>query len=265
MNNKQHTAPFLLAQLSDLHLTGEIGHHASYQSFLQVLQLAVHDGAKFLLLTGDLVNDGDKNAYTWLIDTMNATRLPYALLAGNHDVSLELGKDLPYAARRLMPITKDNRLIGQQRFTLGAWQLLCINSAVAGHEHGHIDEQTLAWLDTILAQHPKATLIALHHHPMAVGSAWIDKLQLNNADELLCVLAKHSHAKALLSGHVHQACQIRQSLGTHDITLYTCPATSRQFAPFAKDFALDNLPAGYRLIQLYNTGGLSTYIKRLIM
>lgn len=254
----QHPAPFLLAQLSDLHLTGVVGEDKSYTDFLAVLQLAKSQRPHAFLLTGDLVNDGKSAGYDWLFTTLNSTGIPFFTLAGNHDLTHEHNSHLPFHLRHFSPIKKDERLAECQRHIIGDWQLLLLNSAIAGETHGTLTEATFDWLKRTLDAHHEPAVIALHHPPKKVGSAWIDAYRLDNGDRLYALLSAYPYAKVLLSGHVHQA---HTFSGTP--TLYTCPATSRQFLPFFDDFALDDVPAGFRAVSFFQNGGHHSEIFRL--
>lgn len=262
--------PFTIAQLSDLHLTGEVGQADSYRKFLACLELAIRHQPDFLLLTGDLVNHhpspdphSSQTGYEWLFAVLKNTRLPFITLAGNHDVTLEINSHLPYEHRQFLPIAKDDRLADKVRLSLGDYQLLCLNSAVSGQEFGWLSDDTLVWLDEILSTHPQPVLIALHHPPVAVGSLWIDELRLKNGDELFAILEKHPHAHTLVCGHVHQACE----LWYKGVQILTTPAVSRQFLPLSDTFALDTDEitgqAGFRLIRLETAGKVESWVVRL--
>lgn len=253
---------FRIAQLSDLHLTGDFTQtkqDPSVRQFLACLGLALSYQPDCLLLTGDLINNGDKDGYAWLFDTLTQTGVPFVCLAGNHDVTFELGYELPYEQRQFFPIAKDERLIDHACFELpNHFQLICLNSAVSGKEFGRLSTDTLTWLETTLSQTSHCTIIALHHPPINIGSAWIDALRLQNGDELFAILQNHPHAHTLLTGHVHQA----HTLSHANVQILTAPAVSRQFLPFSDTFALDDDPttgqAGFRLIDLSDTAPFDT-------
>lgn len=289
---------FRIAQLSDLHLTGDFNQtkqDPSVRQFLACLGLALSYQPDFLLLTGDLINNGDKDGYAWLFDTLTQTGVPFVCLAGNHDVTFELGHELPYEQRQFFPIAKDERLISHACFVFfkshgriairpylskvnlstfsqfsplpsrPTHQLICLNSAVSGKEFGRLSPNTLAWLDTILSQTSYSTIIALHHPPINIGSAWIDDLRLQNDDELFAILKKYPHIHTILTGHVHQA----HTLSHANVQILTAPAVSRQFLPFSDTFALDDDPttgqAGFRLIDLSDTAPyLDSQVIRLL-
>ncbi len=253
-----------IAQLSDFHLTGRIGHAPSYHRFLKVLDLAKAHQPDLWLLTGDLVNDGNSEAYDWLFAQFSDFGAPYFAIAGNHDVTHEIGIGLPYDQRLHLPLTPDARLLDCHHHKLDtvSWQLLMLNSAISSQTHGAITASALTWLDQTLQQDTSPALIALHHHPLPVGSAWIDALALSNTDDFWKIIDKHPHVQAIVCGHVHQAWQLQPAI-SHPVKLLTCPSTDRQFAPQIQTFAIDDIAAGFRMIQIDNTGALSSYIKRL--
>lgn len=236
---------FIIAQISDLHLSK---HEAgSFERFLAVLHLAKNQNPNLLLLTGDLVNDGDSDGYDWLFQTLTQTGIPFLCLAGNHDVTREIGHHLPFDKRQFLPRPKDGHLIDAHRLLIelpkANWQLLAVNSALNGHIKGHLPQSAGQFIKHKL-QHAMPTLIALHHHPLAVNSAWIDAHMLDNHKEFWQLIGDYQ--AHIVCGHVHQA----HTLYHQQSILYTCPAVSRQFTPHQDQFCIDTRQAGYRLITL---------------
>ncbi|MFL1732039.1 metallophosphoesterase [Moraxella oculi] len=258
MNLIHHQDTFSIAQLSDLHLSDG----RSFDGFLKVLKLAVAHSPDLLLLTGDLVNDGKTDGYDWLFKTLHQTNIPYLCMMGNHDVTQEMGHERPFNERQFLPIKADDRLIRHHRLTIEmtdtTWQILTLNSTINGKIHGRLSSDEMQFLQVHLSDHTP-TIIALHHHPRPVGSAWIDAHMLSNGDDFWRTIAPYDGVKAVLCGHVHQA----HSLQIDGKTLHTCPAVSRQFRPHQDDFAIDDVAAGFRLIQICNKKTLETCIKRV--
>lgn len=254
---------FAIAQISDLHLSAHSP--TNTDKFLAVLGLAQRHNPDLLLLTGDLVNDGDTALYDWLFDTLHDTSIPFLCLAGNHDTTHETNHHLPFHQRQFLPIKADNRLINHHRLIIKmpdtAWQILTVNSAVGGQIYGNISDDGLAFLTHYL-KNPTPTIIAMHHHPLPVGSAWIDELMLANHDEFWQIVHPCSHVRAVLSGHVHQSYAFDIPKMTN-CTFYATPATARQFLPFNDHFALDTMTDGFRLIVLNDDDTLITQVLRL--
>lgn len=251
------TPPFILAQISDLHLTGEVGIDPSYDKFLQVLTQALTHSPNAIVLTGDLVNDGHLAGYDWLFLTLQKTGVPFFCVAGNHDVTHELNAHLPFSERTLLPAIADSRLADCVAVALGDWRLVLLDSTIGGRVGGRLDTAQLDWLSNYLKSNKNNTIIALHHPPVAVGSKWIDEHRLANGDAFVAVVNQFSHAKAVICGHIHQV----QTLTLGTATLLSCPAVARQFLPFADEFALDDLPSGFRLLTLGD--GLDSRVVRL--
>ncbi|MDO4894947.1 metallophosphoesterase [Moraxella sp.] len=260
------SSTFHIAQISDLHLTDTAFDNPTVQNFQAVLALALASQPDLILLTGDLVNDGNSTIYDWLFGQLHQTSIPFFAIAGNHDVTHEIGVHLPFEQRWHLPITADDRLRHCQQLLIGDttpyWQILLLDSSVLGQGHGHLDAQALAWLDRTLANQYAPAIIVLHHHPVAVGSAWIDALMLDNAHEFWQVIDQHPHAQHIICGHAHQAHTITAPT-RHPCTVLTCPATARQFLPFSDTFCLDTQTSGFRWICLDTTQTLKSYIKRL--
>lgn len=251
---------FAIAQISDLHLSEH--DPKSFERFLAVLDLTLTHQPDLLLLTGDLVNDGVSKIYDWLFTILKNTSTPFLCLAGNHDVTQEIGHDLPFDERTFHPIAKDERLIDTHRLVIqmphATWQILAVNSAVNGQIYGRLDGESLDFLKTNLS-HQLPTLIAMHHHPHPVHSAWIDEYMLQNHTDFWQVVSNFNNIHAIVCGHVHQA----HTINIHNHSLLTCPATSRQFLPNHDDFAIDEQPAGFRLIALHDDHTLDTQIHRI--
>jgi len=142
---------------------------------------------------------------------------------------------------------------------LGDWQLIMLNSQVQGDVYGEISTADLNWLRLWLNATTKPTLVGVHHHTMPIDSTWMDRIILKNHDELMDLLSAYDHVKAIAFGHIHQTFDSMH----HHIRVLGTPSTCHQFKPHAIEFELDNLPAGYRWLELNSDGSLETGIERL--
>lgn len=239
----------IIAQLTDLHLPSGFAHTPNAaRTLTRALARAQMLGASAFLLTGDLINNGTTADYDALFGSLKQTGKPFFALAGNHDVSFEHNAHLPYDKRFLTPPLAanlpDKRLISNAVLPFSGFNLIILDSTVLGKEHGFLTDNTLDFLARTLTQNLKIpTIIALHHPPVTVGSAWIDALGLKNPQALASVVQSLSNVTAIVAGHVHQA-TILPFAGTQ---VYTAPALSRQFLPNSDAFALDNKAAGFAL------------------
>lgn len=199
-----------------------------------------------ILATGDLVQDETRAGYRRFRDLLAPLGLPVFCIPGNHD------------APGLMAEVLDGpqfQVGGSAR--LGGWRLVCLDSYAAHDDGGRLAPAELTRLRAALAEAPAApTLVALHHHPVPMGSRWLDGVALRNPEELLAIVTADPQVRAVAWGHVHQASDRWQG----GLRLLSTPSTCAQFRPHWDDFALDDLPPGYRWLDLGADGRLRTEV-----
>jgi Icc protein len=87
-----------------------------------------------------------------------------------------------------------------------------------------------------------------------LGSRWLDRVGLQNADEFFAVIDRHPTVRGIVWGHVHQSYDgLRKG-----VRLLATPSTCAQFLPHAEEFALDRRPPGYRTLELKADGSILT-------
>ena len=89
---------------------------------------------------------------------------------------------------------------------------------------------------------------------MPVGSAWLDRIGLGNADEFFRIIDAHPRVRGILWGHVHQQYDGLR----HGVRLLGTPSTCAQFLPLSPDFALDVRPPAFRTLDLAADGSIFT-------
>lgn len=259
------TDPLSILQISDLHLFADInaqvlGNHCQ-QSFEKCLSQALsRHHCDLILLTGDLVSEPKSIIYDRIFATLEATNVPFACIAGNHDVTLEMGMHLPFFQRQFIACSPDSRLLSRHVIETPYWQILLLDSSIAGKVEGQIKSQDLLWLKQQLQINKKPALIALHHHVTLMNSHWIDQHILKNADMLWDVLLDFPHVKAIINGHAHQENEQQKQ----NISVYTTPSACYQFKPKQDTFDYDtHARAGYRWLYLYHDGSIKSTVERL--
>lgn len=247
--------PMCLLQITDTHLcTAAYDRQLSENNlagFNAVLALARqrHWPPHALLLTGDLVQD-DPDAYPLLRGALDALDVPTLLIAGNHDARDALHRQLAGPGLQV-----------EGGLLAGNWQIIMLNTALAGAKHGVLDAAELQRLERTLRAHPERhALVCLHHQPVPVGSRWLDRIGLRDPEALFAILEQHSQVRALLWGHVHQEYAALRD----GIRLLSTPSTCVQFLPASDDYALDiTAGPGYRWLTLYPDGRLDTGVVRI--
>lgn len=188
----------LIAQITDCHLPADpqqtyrgINPHKNLKILLEKVKALKPD---LLLATGDLSEDGSRASYRALQKYFRPLGIPVLALPGNHDDANLLAEMFPGSPLDTISVTEH-----------GSWQIIRLNSCLPGRPEGRLSEKTLADLEGFLEGHKNAqSLVALHHQPIAIGSPWIDKYSLLDAQLLLKLLDHHAGVKAVVWGHIHQ-------------------------------------------------------------
>lgn len=246
--------PVLLVQLTDSHLFADEGGSLvglnTADSLQQVIELvrAEQPSIDLLLATGDLSQDTTVQAYQRFRRMTEGLSPRARWLPGNHDELQPMAEAAVHSC--LLKPTVD----------IGNWRITLLNSAVAGKSHGYLEDDQLRLLVQAVSEAPdRHHLVCLHHHPVPVGCAWIEPINLHNAAKLWQVLERFPQVRAVLWGHVHQPFdQVRNG-----VRLLATPSTCVQFAVGSDDFKVSQEAPGYRWLRLHPDGTLHTGVSRV--
>lgn len=249
MNNKQPIAT--VVQITDSHLfsqaNGELLGINTLESFKQVVGLVKQiPDIDLLLVTGDIAQESSREAYATFARYTDHLAKSVRWLPGNHDELL-----------RMQSYCRDNNYL-QSKTVLGNWLILSLNSHVQHKPHGMLADLR-ALEQTLAAVEQDHVLIGVHHHCLAMGSQWLDQINMHNADEFLACIKQFPKVKVVTTGHVHQYSDQLQD----GIRFLTTPSTCVQFMPWSEDFQVDTQQPGFRYFYLYADGRVDTGIKRL--
>ncbi|MDH3537579.1 MAG: 3',5'-cyclic-AMP phosphodiesterase [Gammaproteobacteria bacterium] len=244
-----------LVQITDCHIFADEGERLqgidTRQSFAAVKDaVATHnDSLDLLLATGDLSQDGSAESYAWLARQFDAIGLPTFWLPGNHDE--------PGVMERHFTA---QRIDASRQIVAGAWQIVLLDSTLAGEVHGRVSEAELEFMDAALGRYPhRHALVCLHHQALAAGSEWLDSKGLRDAQQLRERLLRHDNLRAVLWGHVHQEAHHRSD----GVEWMSTPSSCVQFAPGSREFTTDSAAPGYRQLRLDADGGIETTVIRV--
>ncbi|SDN36642.1 3',5'-cyclic AMP phosphodiesterase CpdA [Pseudomonas poae] len=242
-------SPFLVAQISDLHL--KAGQRLTYGvvDTLGALRRAVdhlnasHPRPDIVVISGDLVDFGRADEYAVLHPELARLHMPCYLVPGNHDARgplLDAFADhayLPRSAQAPLDWVVDDHPL----------RLIGLDSTIPGSHGGQLLDSQLQWLDAQLALRPHApTLLILHHPPFISGIGHMDREPFINATALEQLIARHPQVERLLCGHLHRPMQRRFGGSLSCV----CPGTSHQIVLDLQDAAPAHFnlePAGYLL------------------
>lgn len=243
-----------ITQITDTHLLDfredQLRGVKTWYSLQAVLAAAANCQPDHLLLTGDLADLGTAKAYQHLIDLVTSLNIPATWLPGNHDC--------PQTMQRCL----DHPLLSPpQSMALDNWQLITLSTTTipGGYGEGKLPEASLAWLNSELDnKRDRATLIALHQHPVTIGIDWLDQMGVVNDQALLDIIDQFPQVKLVLFGHIHHAFHHRRN----GVDYYGCPSTCTQVIPNHRS-SPDLHQPGFRQLHLYPNGEHDTSLHRV--
>jgi len=190
-----------------------------------------------VVITGDLVDQGELAQYAHLKTLLAPLAMPYYLVAGNHDERAALRT--AFAER---PELASGGEFVQYALDVGPLRLIALDSTVPGEGGGHLCDARLAWLAGELdAARDKPVIVALHHPPFVSGIDHMDRMRLAPAaaDKLAALISRHPNVERVLCGHVHRPMFTRFA-GTIAAAI---PAPAHQVALDLRE----NAPSAFRM------------------
>ncbi len=245
-----------LLQITDTHLfeadDGSLLSVNTSDSFDAVVNAIAEQNINYeaIVATGDISQDHSAVSYQRFEAGISKLNKICFWLPGNHDFRPSMDSVLPSPQIQYL----EHLLLGDH------WQMIVLDSQVVGVPHGRLSEEQLSMLeDKLNLYSDRYTLVLLHHHPVPIGSAWLDQHSLKESETFWKVIENHSNVKAVLCGHVHQDMDRYRD----DVRVMATPSTCVQFKPLSDDFAVDNQSPGWRELVLNPNGNLTTEVKRL--
>jgi 3',5'-cyclic-AMP phosphodiesterase len=241
-------------QISDTHLHATADSRmrgvTTYATFMSVLEHAKRDAnwpPDVIIATGDIVQDESRAGYERFRASLEPLGVPVLSIPGNHDDPKLMAELLSGGAFQFG---------GERR--LGRWSLVLLSTFLAGEDAGGLGAQRLNGLRQALAAHSSQhVLIAMHHHPLPMGSAWLDGVALRDSAAFWDVVDAHDNVRAVVCGHVHQASERERS----HVQVLSTPSTCAQFLPGSEFFALDERPPGLRWLELHGDGRVTSRVE----
>jgi Icc protein len=245
--------PVTVLQISDSHLHAAADSRmrgvTTYATFLSVLEHAQRDRrwpVDVILATGDIVQDESRAGYERFRASMEPLGVPVLSIPGNHDDPNLMGEILTSGAFQLG---------GELR--LGPWSIVMLSTFLAGEDAGGLGPARLQGLKQALAVHEgQHVLVAMHHHPLPMGSTWLDGVALRDGAAFWQIVDQHPAVRGVVCGHVHQA----SDRNRNSVRFMSTPSTCAQFLPNSEFFALDERPPGMRWLELNPDGTIETEV-----
>jgi Icc protein len=258
MRRHKKKEPLRIIQITDLHLQGAqqegLGwcggceHLDTAETLTHILDdIQVNEPCfDALVVTGDIAQDGEQGAYSQFSRLICNEGAPVYCLPGNHDQKSRLAAAI------------DGNVVSMPRYVVKRdWLMLFLDSSKPGEDYGNISTIQLEWIKALIANHPDHhAVLFIHHHPVPIGSTWLDEHGLENGEQVLEQLRQLKQIKAIVCGHIHQ--QLDQY--HHGIRILGTPSTCLQFKPESARISFAPLPPAYRRIEFHSDGSIVTEV-----
>lgn len=210
-----YAAAIKFAQFSDVHYS-EDRDDTSYKLLShtkEILDDAIEQvnrrkGIKFVMLTGDNIDEPKKRSLDGMLDSLNKLKYPWYIALGNHDTSFSSYINKENFFKEIRAKNKNFKFEGS-RYTFkpqkGFRVIVMDGSSNMGHSaHGSYTEEDLEWLDNTLAESKNDVVLIFQHFPV-IPPYDAPSHEIRNAEAYKEILKKHKMPIALFSGHYHAA------------------------------------------------------------
>ena len=231
---------YKIAFITDLHLPEDhqpVRGVDTWLHFQIVLDEVVARMPDHIILGGDLCyKTGNAAVYQEVKTMMDATGIPYEVIAGNHDDSEQVAKCF-YAGNTLQH--------GAHYFArhLGSYAALFLDTS-----KGTMNDDQWQWLHERIEHHVVEDLLVFMHHPPFMGMLpHMDLLHaFKEQDRFATLVEQFAGSIHIYTGHYHTDRHIIMNNCVVTIT----PSCFVQITGQSVDFELDHTYPAYRIIQL---------------
>ena len=194
---------FKFIHVTDLHLTAPgselygLNPHDRFDKCLLDIE-AWHPDAAFCVITGDLADAGEPEAYAWLAERLEAFSLPCHLMIGNHDE-----RETFKAHFAATPV--DGNGFVQCAFDTPAGRFILLDTYKDSTSAGEYCAKRQTWLSAELdAARGKPVWLFMHHPPFDISIDYLDRIKLEDHRALAELIVDHGDVRHIFYGHVHR-------------------------------------------------------------
>ncbi len=158
-----------------------------------------HGDAAFCVITGDLADNGEPEAYAWLAERLERFALKTFLMIGNHDRPEAFCTGFP-------EVQRDPNGFVQYRHDTEAGRFLFLDTYKGPVSEGQYCEKRLRWLEDELQNAAgQPVWLFMHHPPFDVGMPYMDRIKLEDHEAFAEAIGRHEDIRHIFFGHVHRA------------------------------------------------------------
>ncbi|NUR86793.1 MAG: phosphodiesterase [Nonomuraea sp.] len=173
------------AHVSDIHVGGSEQSVARAEAVMRHLETLKLDA---IIVTGDIADHALPEEYE-IAKGLLGSSAPLIVCPGNHDSVPEFERHLGSA---------------NQVLRLPGLTLALADSSIPGRPDGYLRDETLEWLEGVLAERPDVpAFVGMHHPAVELGVPYVDRIRLNEPERLAAVIRRHPNVAGVLVGHAH--------------------------------------------------------------
>ena len=169
-----------------------------------------------LIITGDLASYGLREEYREFKRILEACRVPFYVIPGNHDSRRVMREELDYPHVREHPDFVQYVVEGLPV------RLIALDSMSDEHGGSEFCPARAAWFEEKLLEEPdRPTIVAIHHPPFETGIVPMVRYGTRWADGLNAILSRSRNIVRVICGHLHRSMFVTRGITTMSV----CPAS----------------------------------------
>lgn len=159
-----------------------------------------HADADLVVVTGDMTDRGEREAFRLFRDEISRLPMPVRLLLGNHDDRRAFRDVFPDH-----PVDPNGFVQSAMDAPDGIGRLIFLDTNEPGWSGGRLCPARLAWLEARLEEAAdQPVTIFMHHPPADLGLTHFEKINLADPSPFLAMLSGHAGGiRMIVIGHVH--------------------------------------------------------------
>jgi len=209
----------------------------------------MHSDAKFIVITGDISDNGKKLSYKKLKTLTKKNKIDIFPILGNHDNRENFSYYFPELLNN--GFIQYVKIIDKKVF-------IFLDTLSIGNSYGELCSSRLKWLQRQLNRFKKCHIyIFMHHHPIDCGLFMMDtKSNFRSKEEFWGLLSRYENIKHITFGHIHG---IQHSV-KGNITMHSTRSTTFQVAylPTKVHEFLTNEEPTYAIVTIDDEGNITT-------
>ena len=179
--------PFRFAQLTDIHLNPN-GNGPTEALMKSIEQINRTDSIDFVLVTGDLTEQGDRRMIQEVKNCLDRLTVPYHVCMGNHETTWSESGCTAYGT-----------IFGPEYYAFdfnGVHFILFNTGPLLKMAYGHVSPYVIRWAQNELQQNVDKPAIAVTHYPLTDGD-------VDNWYDVTDALRKPGNLRLFIGGHYH--------------------------------------------------------------